>query len=153
MSKQNKIVTPSEEETAEYGGGPASSRSDRDENGPASSSTGPKADPAGSAATEAPARSEADDWRDKFLRARAELANYQKRSEKDRSEAMRYAHAELARALLPLVDDLDRLINSAAESNATMDALVQGVRLTRENFLKILQQFHVLPIVSHGQPF
>ena len=141
MSKQGKIVTPSEDEVSAYGG-----ESDQ------------KTDPGGPAAPDAAntqnaTGSEADDWREKFLRAKAEMANYQKRAEKDRSEAMRYAHAELARALLPIVDDLDRLIASASEQKSSLAALVEGVRLSRENFLKVLQQFHVLPIEAHGQPF
>jgi molecular chaperone GrpE len=151
MSKQGKIVTPSSEEVSAYGGAAKSAGQDE------AASPDDRANPAGAGAAPAPEslveRSEADEWRDKFLRAKAELSNYQKRSEKDRSEAMRYAHAELARALLPIADDLERLIRSASEQNASIEALVEGVRLTQENFLKVLEKFHVLPIEAHGQPF
>jgi molecular chaperone GrpE len=148
MSKHNRIVTPNEQEVAEYGG----SEKMADD-----VPTSPKTDPSSvtpdpTIAGESP-RTEADEWREKYLRARAELANYQKRAEKDRSEAMRYAHAELARALLPVLDDLERLIRSASEKGASLTALVEGVRLTQENFLKVLEKFHVLPIEAQGQPF
>jgi molecular chaperone GrpE len=139
MSKQNRIVTPSDEEVETYG---AAGDNVNDEK------THPDSEASGDAG-----RREAEDWRDKFLRAKAELSNYQKRSEKDKSDAMRYAHAELARALLPIIDDLDRLIKSASDAGGAKDALVQGVRLTQENFLKVLQQFHVQPIEAQGQPF
>src|SRR5262245_47873696 len=99
MSKQNRIVTPSHDEVRAYGG--------ENVNDEQSSGVDPKANPTGTG-SEPSAQPEVNDWRDKFLRAKAELANYQKRAEKDRSDAMRYAHAELARALLPLVDDLER---------------------------------------------
>ncbi len=149
MSEQSKIVTPSAEEVAAYGGQGAESGSEPGSEQPtAAAAESPAVSP-----EEAAARSEAQEWRDRCLRARAELANYQKRIEKDRSEAMRYAHAELARALLPVIDDLERLIKGAEEPNATLETLVKGVQLTRDNFLKVLQQFHVLPIEAHGRPF
>jgi molecular chaperone GrpE len=142
MSKHNRIVTPSDEEVTQYGG------SDADQ-----SAGQAKSDPASAGTVEAPAPSEADEWRDQLLRAKAELANYQKRAEKERQESLKYANSEFARALLPLVDDLDRLLKSAAEPTAKLEALVEGVRLTRDNFLKLLNQFKVIPIEAQGQPF
>lgn len=146
MSKQNKIVTPTPDEVTNYGTGPAT---------PEGAPAGEPEDTvsAGTGAPEGTTRSEADEWREKLLRAKAELSNYQKRAEKDRVDAIRYANADMARALLPLVDDLDRVLASVTDANAPQDVLVQGVRLTRDNFLKVLQQFHVLPIVAQGELF
>lgn len=137
MSKEEKIVTPSEEEVAAYGGA--------DDTQAAAVATDAGASPA-------PA-SEGDEWREKYLRAVAELSNYQRRSEKDRRDSLRYAHADFARSLLPVVDDFDRLLTNAADGKASLESLVEGVKLTRENFLKVLQQFEVRPIVAQDQPF
>jgi len=124
MSDENKIVTPSDDDLNRYGGEPAATQ-------------------------EPPAKSEADEWKDKFLRAKADLSNYQKRAEKDRLESLKYAIADLARALLPAIDDLDRVIANAPEG----DALLAGVKLTRDHFLKILEEFQIVSIPAEGQPF
>ena len=124
MSDENKIVIPAADEVDRYGGET-------------------------SAAPEPPTKSEAEEWKDKFLRAKADLSNYQKRAEKDRADSLRYAVADLARALLPVIDDLDRVIANAPED----DKLLAGVKLTRDNFLKILEEFQIVPISSEGQPF
>ncbi len=132
MSKDNKIITPSDEELAAYGGEP----------GPVETEA------------EAPsARSEADDWKEKYLRSKAELSNYQKRAERDRQECIRYAISDLVRGLLPIVDDLDRVIATGSNEESTVRQLVEGAKLTRDNFLKVLHQFHVQPIESEGRPF
>ena len=123
MSDENKIVTPATDDVDRYGG-----------------ETVPP---------EQPAKSEVDEWKDKFLRAKADLSNYQKRAEKDRADSVRYATADLARSLLPVIDDLDRVITNAPEG----DALLAGVKLTRDNFLKILEGFQIVSIPAEGQPF
>jgi molecular chaperone GrpE len=153
MSKESKIITPSEEEITSYGGehGQDARATMKPEPGVASSQS---ATAAGQTEAEpSPGRSEADDWKEKFLRSKAELSNYQKRAERDRQEGIRYAISDLVRALLPMVDDLDRVIATGASEESTVKQLVEGARLTRDNFLKVLQQFHVQPIESEGQPF
>jgi molecular chaperone GrpE len=131
----DRIVTPSPDDINAYGGGTASDVS-----------------PAPGDSSEAATR-ETQEWKDKFLRAKAELSNYQKRAEKDRLDTLRYAVGDFARALLPVIDDLDRVIASGFEPNATLDNLLAGAKLTRDNFLKVLEGFQVFPIKAEGQPF
>jgi len=153
MSEEEKIVTPSEEEIAQYGGQAVSEQGGSENEAPADAA--PAQAPAGEAPAETSAetRSEADEWRERYLRAKADLANYQKRVERERLESIRYAASELARALLPVLDDLDRVIASGADEKNTRESLLEGVRLTRENFLKVFRQFNVTPIEAEGQPF
>jgi len=136
MSDEPRIATPTPEEAARYGG--------------AQGDTG-GAEPGG----ESPASesSEAQQWRDKFLRAKADLSNYQKRVEKERVESVRYAAAELVKNLLPILDDLERLIASGTEAKIDAAKLAEGAKLLRDNFLKVLNDFHVTPIEAQGQPF
>ncbi len=149
MTGKKKIVIANEGEVAEYGGA---------EGDPPAQASGADESPA-EAAAQAPAaaepveRSEADEWREKYLRAKAELANYQRRAQKERAEAIRYAHAELVRALLPMLDDLERVIASGEGESAALRAVVDGAKLTRENVHKVLGQFDVVPIEAAGQPF
>ena len=99
------------------------------------------------------ARSEAEEYKDKYLRAVAELANYRKRSEKDREESLRYANVSLIRSLLNVLDNLDRVIASAREHPENTSAIVDGAKLTAETFHKVLREHNVSLIEAEGQPF
>src|SRR3990172_3062087 len=129
MSDERKIVIPSEEEIASYGAGAAAGVEStpsgaQGEQASAEGSAGGSADAGNPSPAEAPAssRTEADEWKEKFLRAKAELLNYQKRADRDRQEAVRFANADLVRTLLPILDDLDRLVAAGSDSAASVDA-------------------------------
>jgi molecular chaperone GrpE len=96
---------------------------------------------------------EVQEWKDKFLRAKADLANYQRRSEKERAEALRYASAGLIRSLLAVLDNLERVIASAEEAPGNGAALLEGVKLTLESFFKVLREANVQRIEAEGMPF
>jgi molecular chaperone GrpE len=143
-AKKKKIVVPTEEEVAQYAG-------DRAKDGgtdEAPGETQPQSAP--EPGEEQP--SESDEWKEKFLRAKAELANFQRRSTKDRQAALKYAHADLVKALLPVLDDLQRVVENGATANSA-ESVVDGVKLTIENFLKVLDQYHTKRIEAVEQPF
>ena len=140
-AEEQKIVTPTPEETARYAGRLGAGGQNADAGAPTEEET------------TAQVKSEAEQWKEKFLRSKADLANYQKRVEKERVENMRYACGELVKALLPTIDDLDRLIASGAEGKADAASFVEGAKLLRENLLKALGQFNVTQIQAQDQPF
>jgi len=91
-------------------------------------------------------------WKDKFLRAKADAQNALRRAATEREEAVRYGNARLLRSLLDVVDDLDRTLE-AAEKSKDADALSEGVRLIRDKMQSLLSAEHVKPIEATGQPF
>ena len=113
MSKKKKIVIPSEDEVAEFGGAAESPDQPAPEPPAGTAET--------DAQTEAPAEAEAvngaEQWKEKCLRAKADLANYQRRAAKDQAESRRNAHVELAKALLPIT--LKFATGSTASGNRT----------------------------------
>jgi molecular chaperone GrpE len=159
MSEKKKIVIPTQEEVAEYCGqaNPANDPpGDSDSaNAPGSGADGAMDNPR--SATQATAgeqpRSEADEYKDKYLRAVAELSNYRKRAEKDRQDSLRYANAGLVKSLLPVLDNLQRVVASANEHPENTAAVVDGVKLTIDAFRKALAEHHVVPIEAEGQTF
>jgi len=98
-------------------------------------------------------RAELEQWKDKCLRARAELANYQRRVEQERAELIKYANAEFARSLLPIIDDLERALGHVGGPDADGNAVVHALRLIHEKFVKTLAQQQVEPIEAAGRPF
>lgn len=89
---------------------------------------------------------------DSLLRARADYQNLLRRSANERAEAIRYAKAEVLRSLLGIVDDFERSL-AAAESSGKLDAVVEGVGLVYENFIKALRMHGLEPIEGLHQPF
>lgn len=159
--KDSKIVIPSDDELKAYGGKPESasgaipaspvSESNVAETGGDQAATKPAE--ANEQAVETVVASEAEQWKDKYLRSKAELANYQRRSEKDRAEALRYANAGFAKALLPTLDNLERVLESGQAHKDNVDAILDGVKMTLDGMLKMLAEHQVERIEAEGQPF
>jgi molecular chaperone GrpE len=118
---------------------------------------GEKAAPEGSQVESPPGTAEAsakeNEWRDMALRARAELSNYQKRAEKDRADSIRFANAGILKNLLPVIDNLERVIQTGIAAEGNAQALVDGVKLTLDQFQKVLRDYQVEVIPAEGQPF
>lgn len=89
---------------------------------------------------------------DKYLRAVAEMRNSQQRAQRDKAEALRYAEADFARELLVVLDDLERTQDSARAA-ATLEAVLEGVRIVQEHFLNVLKKRGIEPIDAVGRPF
>ena len=98
------------------------------------------------------AREEAERFRDRWMRERADLENLKKRAERKRSDAVRFGTERLVSDLLAVVDDLERAIR-AAEQGAGGGALLDGVRLVEKSFLDALARHGVTRVPSHGQAF
>jgi|GEM_PF-212175 len=89
---------------------------------------------------------------DSLLRAKAEFLNAQRRQEKSRQDAVRYANADLMRSLLCVLDDFERSLEAAKGVDNT-EAVVEGVRLVYENFKKELTNQGLEEIDAIDQPF
>lgn len=99
------------------------------------------------------AKQEAQQHYDHLLRVSAEFENYKKRTSREMKELTKYANERLIKELLTVVDNLERAIESASGTHAGDDSLVQGVNLTLNETLKILERHHVTPINSLGETF
>ncbi|MCM2357570.1 MAG: nucleotide exchange factor GrpE [Geobacteraceae bacterium] len=93
----------------------------------------------------------AANW-DKFVRERADLENYRKRTQKEKEELLKYGNESLLLEILPVLDSMERaLIHSCEESQA---AIVEGVRLTHGMLLSALKKFGIVPLdVARGTSF
>lgn len=97
-------------------------------------------------------RKQVAELEDKNLRLMAEIRNTRQRAERERSDALRYAEANLARDLLVIVDDLERTLQSA-DTATDVQAVASGVRIVYEHFLKVLADKQITPIEATGAPF
>jgi molecular chaperone GrpE len=95
---------------------------------------------------------EAADWRDRALRAAADLENYRKRAARERDETALRSQADVLARVLEVVDDLARVahLDPAATSAA---ALHEGMLQIERKFLKVLETAGVERVDPAGQPF
>lgn len=114
----------------------------------------PPIEPAGEAAGPgqelAQAREEAAEFRDRFIRASAELDNIRKRHQRELSERARYDGASLAAEILPAVDDLERALEHAGEGSAGVSG---GVEMVLKGLLAALKRNGVERIEAAGKAF
>jgi molecular chaperone GrpE len=89
---------------------------------------------------------------DKLARARAELQNAQRRHRVERGQAIRYANTEVMKSLLGVIDDFERSL-AAAEDSDNLQAVVDGVRLVYENLTKALRDHGLTLIPALHEPF
>ena len=104
-----------------------------------------------SAAGEAAA--ERDDLLARLQRVSADFLNYQKRVQRDISEARQFANAELIRELLGVLDDMERALEAARANHSEDDPLLSGMQLVYGKALEVLGRFGVQRIQAEGQPF
>jgi len=82
-------------------------------------------------------KSERDRYLDLAKRTQADFDNYRKRAAKDAAAAGARAKAGLVRELLPVVDNLERALASASDSDAS---LAEGVRLVHADLVGVLER-------------
>ena len=66
-------------------------------------------------------RAERDNLLERLQRVSADYVNYQKRVQRDITEAREFANAELVKSLLPVLDDMERALASARENHGEDD--------------------------------
>lgn len=96
--------------------------------------------------------SQLTDAQDQFLRARADYQNLKRRTEEERDSLRTFLSADLLGRLLPVVDNLDRALASAA-SAPDHDAFRVGIEGIRRQMEDILTREGVEPIVAQGEIF
>ncbi|GAC1384921.1 MAG: nucleotide exchange factor GrpE [Herpetosiphon sp.] len=91
-------------------------------------------------------------YKDQYLRTAADLKNYKRRVEQDRSELVRNAGASILVRLLPILDDLDLAMQHVPQDVAGT-AWFNGLQGVQRKLLLIMEGEGVKPIDAHGKPF
>jgi molecular chaperone GrpE len=97
-------------------------------------------------------REELEEAKDKYLRALADFDNYRKRVAREKEQYIQCANEELLKRLLEIVDNLERALETSAESTS-YEALREGVELIYQRLKGILEGEGVCYIECMGRPF
>ncbi len=90
--------------------------------------------------------------RQAHLRAVADYQNLRRRSEDERREYARYTLTAVILNYLPVLDDLDRALESV-DLDIAEHRWVEGVRMVERKFRGVLEASGVQSIAADGQPF
>ena len=93
---------------------------------------------------------ERDEYLDLARRSQADFENYRKRAAKEAALAGERAKSGLVRELLPVVDNLERALASAGESE---QHLAEGVRLVHSELIAVLERNGVQQFDPSGERF
>lgn len=96
--------------------------------------------------------SEAELYKDKYLRTVAELENVRKRTEKELSDARKYAVTNFARELLSVQDNADRARTACKAENADVATIATGVDMMLSQFESLFEKFQIERVEAVGQP-
>ncbi|MEC8868513.1 MAG: nucleotide exchange factor GrpE [Pseudomonadota bacterium] len=102
-------------------------------------------------------REQLADAEDRALRAVAEVENIRKRADKAVENAHKYALESLTENLLPVLDSLEKAVETATdndqENDGSVHATLQGIELSYKLFIDVLQKAGITSIDPTGEPF
>lgn len=100
---------------------------------------------------------EAAEYKDKLLRALADMENLRRRTDREVADARAYGISTFARDIVGVADNLRRALEAAGESAAVVEgpakALHEGVELIERELLKVLERHGVKRFDPQGVKF
>ena len=90
--------------------------------------------------------------KDKYIRQVAEFDNYRKRTIKERAELILNGSEKAVKAILPVVDDMERALKNGAETD-DVQVLREGMELIYHKMMKTLESLGVTRIDTEGADF
>ena len=91
------------------------------------------------------AQARADEFENKYLRAHAEMQNIQRRANEERQLLQKYRSQDLAKAILPSLDNLER----ALAVEGLTDDVKKGLEMVQESLVHALKE-GIEEIVAEG---
>ncbi len=88
---------------------------------------------------------------DKFLRKCADVENFKKRLEKEKSDAIVYANSNIVKDILTVTDNLERALDHCKDDDG--GSLKGGVELTLKSMYETLLRHGVTEIQAKGKKF
>jgi len=82
------------------------------------------------------ANQRADEFENKYLRAHAEMQNIQRRANEERQSLQRYRSQDLAKKVLPSLDNLER----ALAVEGLTDDVKKGLEMVQESLIQALKE-------------
>lgn len=100
------------------------------------------------------ARNKADEHWNELLRARADMENLRRRQARDLENAHKHALDKFVAELLPIYDSMELGLNAANADGVSIEAVREGLEMTRKMFLSSINKFGLEPVIpADGDDF
>lgn len=96
---------------------------------------------------------EKEELLDSLKRKQADIDNLRRISKMEQADAREYALYEFLNRLLPVLDNIERALDSAHTAENIPAAFVDGLDMIRKQLLQLFEQEGVSMIESVGEPF
>ncbi|MEN1759749.1 nucleotide exchange factor GrpE [Anoxynatronum sibiricum] len=87
---------------------------------------------------------------DRLLRLQAEFLNFKRRVEKEKAELHSFGCENLAKDLLPVLDNFERALESVQETDPQ---IYKGIEMIHHQMIEALKKHDIKEIEALGQPF
>lgn len=102
-------------------------------------------------------QAESAEFKDKWLRAHAEMENIRKRAEKEKEDIAKYAISRLARDIVGVGDNFQRAIEAipagAADQDPALKSFIEGVTMIERELLNALERHGIKRMQPMNEPF
>ncbi|HPW68351.1 MAG TPA: nucleotide exchange factor GrpE [Deltaproteobacteria bacterium] len=98
-------------------------------------------------------KAQVEEFKDRCLRAYAEMDNMRKRLARERQEIVKFGTEKLLRDFLLVYDAIHKSIATATELRPEDEQFIEGLRMTEKLFLETLKKYQVEPIQAQNVPF
>ena len=90
-----------------------------------------------------------DELTDTLKRLQAEFENFKKRTDREKSDIVKYAHSDIIAQMLPVLDSFELALNNSSDKEKFFD----GVKMIYAQMYSILEAEGLKPISTAGEKF
>ena len=89
---------------------------------------------------------------DKHIRLKAEFENFRKRKNKEISSLLQYDGEGVIKDVLPIIDDIDRMVSSAEQANKDNEkSLIDGINILKTKIERFLETRNIDSFGTEGE--
>lgn len=101
-------------------------------------------------------KAEADEYKDKFMRTAADLENFRRRADKEKSDLIAYGMEKFFTELLPVLDSFDKAFEGTSQEDASEEgfkSFCEGITMVRKQLLDALGRYGLQTVEAQGKAF
>ena len=89
-------------------------------------------------------QNEYDELKDRHIRLKAEFENFRKRKNKEISSLLQYDGEAIIKEVLPIIDDIDRMVDSANKTNSkNQQSFMEGINILKTKIERFLENKNI----------
>ena len=97
-------------------------------------------------------QNEFDQLKDRHIRLKAEFENFRKRKNKEISSLLQYDGEGVIKEILPIVDDIDRMVDSADKTHSDNEkSFMEGINILRAKIDRFLENKNIEAFGLEGE--